>query len=154
QVPGHSQGQSRPPRRAAMRAEFTIPATVAEAGDLAANLGDFADATGWRLAAIVYALVVVQDRDGRPPSETVEIDRLSPRQFAALGIRGLKSPSTVRAHHRTWSAAIVRRAAKPVKLGDTVTLPDIDFADVYRVALGRTEETPQPPVPDPLADPD
>jgi len=138
---------------APMNNTFTLPASIAEADRLAADLGSLAHATGWKLAALVYARVRVQEQHGRPRTETVNLDLLSPEQFAALEIRGLTSKNTVRAYWRAWHSAIVRGVAQPVRLGDTVTLPDRDFWDFYALAAasaGRHEPL-TPPVPDPLA---
>jgi len=136
-----------------MNNTFILPASGAEADRLAADLGTVAHATGWKLAALVYARVRVQEQHGRPRTETVNLDLLSPEQFAALEIRGLTSKNTVRAYWRAWHSAIVRGVAQPVRLGDTVTLPDRDFWDFYALAAasaGRHEPL-TPPVPDPLA---
>jgi len=133
---------------------FTLPTSGAEADRLAADLGTVANATGWKLAALIYARVRVQEQNGRPRTEKVNLDLLSPEQFAALGIRGLTSKTTVRAYWRAWNSAIIRGIAQPVSLGDTVTLPDRDFGDFYALAAasaGRHEPL-TPPAADPLAD--
>jgi len=115
---------------AEQRTLFTVPASVDEADRLAAELGALASATGWQLSALLAARVQLRDRPGRP-SGNVNLDYLSPAGYAALGLRGLRSPSTVRAHVRAWHAAIAKGIAKPVELGDTIELPTADFHDFY-----------------------
>jgi hypothetical protein len=133
---------------------FTVPASAANADRLAADLGALADATGWKLAALIYARVRVQQHRGRPSSsEKINLDLLTPAQFADLGIRGLRGAATVRAYWRAWNVAIIQGLAVPVGLGDEVSLPTADFTDFYFPLAAGDESHSQPdrePVPDPL----
>jgi hypothetical protein len=79
-----------------------IPSTISAAQSRLTAIGSLLQATEWEKAAIVAAFVTVADREGRPSRETATSSSLSPTQFAALGITGLKSKDTVRRYHDAW----------------------------------------------------
>jgi hypothetical protein len=112
-----------------MSERFTIPVDPHAADRVAGELGELATATEWKRAAIVYARVRVQDSQGRPPTETVRSALLSPAEYAVRGIHGLRSKTTVRAYWRAWDNAVTEGLAQPVSLGDSVQLPDAEWAD-------------------------
>lgn len=117
-----------------MSATFTLPSTPSDADNLATELGELATATEWKRAALVYARVRVQGRDGRPVKElTAKDDRLSPEQYAQRGIHGLRSKTTVRAYWHAWDNAITEGLVQPASLGDTVELPEAEWADYYAI---------------------
>lgn len=129
---------------------FTVPADPAAADAMAGELGALATATEWKRAAIVYARVRVQDGQGRPPgAEKDKTDLLSPAEYALRGIHGLRSKTTVRAYWRAWDNAVAEGLAQPVSLGDTVDLPDAEWADYYQ--YGSQPTTPPYYVPPPSA---
>jgi hypothetical protein len=124
--------------------KFRLPATAAEADKLVAELGQLATATEWKRAAIVHARVHVTDSPGRP-TEKVNSDLLTPKQYAKLGIHGLRSKTTVRRYWRVWQRAIEEGVAEPVKLGDRVALPgpDLDWAEYFAAARVEPKLHPQ-----------
>ncbi|SPM43590.1 Mycobacterium numidiamassiliense ORFan [Mycobacterium numidiamassiliense] len=105
---------------------FVLPATAAEADQLNGELGQLAMAVEWKRAALVYARVYVADSPGRP-TEKVNPDLLTPKQYAGLGIHGLRSKTTVRRYWRIWQRAVEEGNAVPVKLGDCVQLPTVGW---------------------------
>jgi hypothetical protein len=111
--------------------DFVIPAKAADADALAGELGGLATAVEWKRAAIVYARVLVREHAGRPEEMLKTAHYLSPRDYALLGIHGLRSANTVRAYWRAWDDAITEGLAEPVALGDEVTLPDAEWHDYY-----------------------
>jgi hypothetical protein len=101
-----------------------IPKTIKEATSRLATLEDVATSTGWERAAIVYAFTY--DGTGGPNrSKTTTV--LTPREFAALGIVGLKSDTTVREYRNAWKAAIKSKHTQEVKPGGDCTLPALDW---------------------------
>lgn len=104
-----------------------IPATIKDAVNQLNGLGDLLTAKEWERAAIVYAFT--RDGTGRDNairSETTT-DGYTARQFADLGITGLKSDATVRIYRKAWQAAIDADKAKPVSPGDEVSEPDMSW---------------------------
>lgn len=114
-----------------MTTEFTLPAAIEDARVELATLEQIAQATGWRRAAIVWAFVEPAEqgwpRSSKTRSHMGSSARMSARDFAALGIAGLRSHHTVSHYHGAWAAAIEAGEAEPVAPGDTVTLPDMPF---------------------------
>lgn len=121
-----------------MDRHFVIPSDPGRADALAGELGELATATEWKRAAIVYARVQVYDNQGRPSAEKVNSDLLSPAEYAAVGIHGLRSKTTVRAYWRAWDKAVTERLALEVSLGDAVELPDAEWADYYQSCSQHT----------------
>lgn len=100
--------------------KVAIPATIEEAQASLQGIGALLTAKSWERAAIVAAFVEIAERDGgRKP---VSSNRLSPNEFAALGITGLKSHVTVRGYVERWTA--VRPAPKPGEIVELEGLPE------------------------------
>ncbi len=93
-----------------------IPSSFDEAKERLVALDGFATATGWERAAIVYAYT----ENNLLPSSGKKI---SFHQFAALGIVGLKSDTTVARFHAAWATAIEQHGAPEVEPGGMVELP-------------------------------
>jgi hypothetical protein len=112
---------------------FVIPGKAAEADALAGELGELATAVEWKRAAIVYARVRVGDHGGDRSKINSDLaaDKMTPAEYALLGIHGLRSATTIRAYWRAWDDAITEGLAEPVALGDEVTQPDAQWADYY-----------------------
>lgn len=108
-----------------MNTKFTIPRTVEAAGKQLAELDGLITARSWQRAAIVYAFVSVADGKGKAPAN--RDSAISPAEFAALGIAGLRSDNTVRAYRGHWQYAIDQGKAKPVGPGSRVEEPDLPF---------------------------
>jgi hypothetical protein len=110
---------------------FTLPSTAAEADTVVDSLGVLATATEWKRAAIIHTRVTVRDRRGRPNGQKLTNDLLTPDEYAALGIHGLRSATTVRRYCRAWQKAIDDGLTVPGCWGGTVKLPTADWADYY-----------------------
>lgn len=101
-----------------------VPKTLDEATTKLVDLDGLVTAREWERAAIVYAFTTEADGPGRPK---VNSDLCSPQEFAALGINGLKSKTTVRTYRRAWQTAIDAKKAKPPRPGGQVTLPEMPW---------------------------
>lgn len=99
-----------------------IPATIEEAQSTLEGLGALLTAKEWERAAIVYAFTE-ERREGRPSKLTTSGEFLSIAEFAALGIAGLKSDTTVRDYRKAWQSAVDDGYARPVVPGQGVDLP-------------------------------
>jgi hypothetical protein len=125
---------------------FTIPPNPDKADALLGELGEMATATDWKRAAIVYARTR-QGMPGRPSQELADNSHfLSFREFAKLGIHGLTHHSSVSLYRSIWQRAVDTGIAEPVSLGDTVTLPDLDWT--------RDTAWPLKPQPEPEPEPE
>jgi hypothetical protein len=126
---------TRPEGVLARLVEVTIPETEDELRSSMDALGGAINAGGWATAAVVYAWTERQ-RPGpnRSSSETI----LGIRDFAALGLRGLASPTTVIRYRAAWEAT-----GLSAERGQTVELPTDDFPrDEYaarRAARGSAD---------------
>ena len=127
--------------------DISIPASLGEAVTALQGLGKLICAREWERAAIVYAFT----RDG----EAGEVGRgrrsesttsnLTPREFAALGITGLRSDQTVRRYRKAWQGAVDAGKAMLVVPGQTVETPSADWGEFYvseRDTRGPTVELP------------
>jgi WhiB family transcriptional regulator, redox-sensing transcriptional regulator len=127
---------------------FTIPADPTDADHLAGELGELATACEWKRAAIVYARVQVSEHGGDRSKLKSDLanGKMTPAEYAVLGIHGLRSPQTVRRYWRAWQRAVDEGLAEPVKLGDTVELPTAEWGDFYAPMrpLPDTNTTDQP----------
>jgi hypothetical protein len=101
--------------------KFTIPASPGKLREELKRLGRVVQEYEWKRAGAVDALV-------REPDEP-EDGRLTPNQFAKLGIRGLKSTRAITQYKQAWRKAVAAGIAEPAKLGATVTLPDVDWRE-------------------------
>ncbi len=111
---------------------MNVPKTIRSAETKLTKLGGIVTASEWERAAIVFAFTEVADKDGgRKPATS---SRLSPNEFAELGIIGLKSKDTVRKYHVAWQDAIDAGEALPIGPGDVFNEPELDFPPVDRTA--------------------
>jgi hypothetical protein len=87
--------------------KINIPGTIDEAVASLAGIGALLTAKEWERAAIVAAFVSLSEfGSNQHTDEGAETGTLSPVEFAALGIVGLKSKGTVRAYAQAWQEAI------------------------------------------------
>jgi len=95
-----------------------IPRDDAEARTLADTL----NSGGWGLAGYLASQVEIGEGQGTR-TELVSSDKLTPMQFAAKGIRGLRSHNTVRLYVERWQST-----GLPIPTpGTNVTMPDLDW---------------------------
>lgn len=106
-----------------------IPESIEAATAALEGVGALLTAKEWERAAIVYAFT----RDGGSGSRTdLPTYRrnalgLTTGEFAALGITGLKSDTTVRDYRKAWQTVIDDGQAVAVAPGDTIEMPDRGF---------------------------
>ncbi len=104
-----------------------IPESVEACVTRLNGLGALLTATEWERAAIVATFVTAGNvGDNQHTIEPARSSSLSPVEFAALGITGLRSKDTVRRYHDAWMNAGQPRP----KPGDTVALPEVAFDKV------------------------
>jgi hypothetical protein len=115
--------------------KINIPGTIDEAVASLTGIGALLTAKEWERAAIVAAFVSLSEGKGK---RNVSSD-ISPVEFAALGIVGLKSKNTVWAYAQAWQEAINQGKAVAAEPGATVALPDLTWES--RKAI---EATPEP----------
>jgi hypothetical protein len=108
-----------------------VPASIEEARNSLNGLGGLITAKEWERAALVYAFT----RDGEPGEHWAEkrndtINKrtgsgtlLSTREFAALGISGLRRKNTVALYRKAWQEAMGRNWVSSATPGDPVDLP-------------------------------
>lgn len=120
---------------------ITIPASIDEAITSLTGLDGLLTAKEWERAAIVWAFT----HEGAPGShwseKRSEITTLSSRDFAKLGIAGLRSDQTVRRYRQAWQAAIGAGLARETHPGQVTELPGMAWAEAYvseRAEKGRT----------------
>ena len=106
---------------------FTLPADQADGIIELASLGGIASATGWKRAAIVYAMTAPGTNRYDVAPRDPEATRENFTAFAKRGIVGLTNSETVSAYHAAWSAA----GEPGITLGVKVNLPTEAFEDVY-----------------------
>ena len=89
------------------------------------GVGRLLTASDWERAAIVAAFVEPMNNGGdrRSISRRTATDSLTPNQFAALGIAGLKSDNTVRRYVEAWQSTGLPRPTP----GEPVALPSEPF---------------------------
>jgi len=124
---------------------FTIPHDIAGAIAVGNNLGAIATASGWARAYLVYAFVRVANHGGDRSKVRPDLagGKMTPQQFAALGIHGLKGANTVREYWYDVDNAITDGVAEPVAPGSNVVLPEAPFDDYHRSLIVRTEPEPE-----------
>lgn len=103
-----------------MGTKVRIPRTPGAVDKRLNELGQIATAVGWERAALVAARVRLTTRGARSDI-TSSSDVKSPKQFADLGIYGLKSQDTVKLHVQNWLDA---NNGEYPELGKSVDLPD------------------------------
>lgn len=122
-----------------------LPQTVEELRSLA----DLHLATGWALAATVWAWTYEGTNQHAAPGKKFP-GTFSISEFAELGIRGLSSRPAVRKYRAAWQAAIDHGIACSVAVGDAVELPEVDF----RGFLEGQRAAAEPPGPGSRPEPD
>jgi hypothetical protein len=102
-----------------------IPATVDAAVDELEGLAALLTAKEWQRSAIVFAFTAISDSHAAIKRDrNGAITKLSPVEFAKLGINGLRSDNTVRFYHKAWLDGGGDPELTP---GQAVELPTIDF---------------------------
>lgn len=112
--------------------KIQIPASVNEAVEKLGSLGKLLTATEWERAAIVAAFV--EEGEGRGKSVNAS-SSISPQEFAALGITGLRSKDTVRRYVRAWMDEVGTRP----QAGHSVSLPSKLFPNDSRGTIDTSE---------------
>jgi hypothetical protein len=88
----------------------------------------------WGTSAIVWAFTEDQQGRRQPRSKVTEV--LGIREFAALGIRGLKSHNSVTKYREAWQHAIDEGWAEVSEPGKRCVLPEESFDGPNTAALG------------------
>lgn len=103
-----------------------IPRTRGEVTEELGQIGELLTATEWRRAALLAAVVRMPGSGSNRGSRQVNADIgvYTPEQFAALGLNGLRSHSTVRLYVQRWLDA---HDGQYPDLGETVTVPDDEW---------------------------
>jgi phage N-6-adenine-methyltransferase len=106
---------------------FVIPTSQEEAVSNLSQAQSWVFGGQWITAAYVYAMTE-ETEGGRPSKTCSKVSRLSMSEFTKLGIRGLSSRNTVAKYRKAWEQAIEIGLAQDVGPGDTVVIPNVDFA--------------------------
>jgi hypothetical protein len=101
-----------------------IPSSVRELATRLNYLDGLMTAAQWQRAALVFAFT--QDGRGKNASSSV-FGILNCKAFAALGISGLKSHTTVERYRAAWQSAIDAGKAVPVAPGDPYREPAMEW---------------------------
>jgi hypothetical protein len=102
-----------------------IPASIEEAIERLAGIGELLTATEWKRAAIVAAFVRLNDGPGGDTRSIASSrNALSTVEFAALGVIDLRTADTVRRYVKAWLAVNDGKYPTP---GRTVKLPTATF---------------------------
>ena len=104
----------------------TIPKTIEAAKTDLGYINTLLTANEWLKAAIVYAFTRDGTNADKAPGRSTSTTSLMPREFAALGIVGLKSDRTVRGYRAAWKEAM-KQGYPDVKPGDEFSVPDLDW---------------------------
>lgn len=124
-----------------------IPASIEEAQERLGGIGRLLTAKGWERAAIVYAFTSNQQGSNQHSRKTA--NALGIREFANLGISGLRDDETVAWVRQAWQDAVDDGAATKAEPGTDVTMPDRDFpkhprtrsaVDGFRAQLRQSPE--------------
>ena len=108
-----------------------IPATLPEAQTELAGLGKLLTAGEWHRAAILAAFVATSPNQAHVKSDM----RMSPTEFAALGIHGLRSKNTIVRYVQAWLDAHDGQYPQP---GEDVELPTTEWPPAERNTGSRT----------------
>lgn len=103
---------------------ITTPASLEEAKRQLGGLGELITAKKWERAAIVATFVRLAEREGRPSSGTATSGSLTPAEFAAFGINGLRSRMSVTKYVQAW---LDTHDGTYPKAGRRVVLPAEEF---------------------------
>ncbi len=109
---------------------MNIPKTIKSAEAKLTKLDGIVSASQWERAAIVYAFTQEGEVGGDPTTAAKvrsDLGVMSFREFAALGIVGLKSKNTVLKYHEAWQSAIDDGEALPIAPGDAFNEPELDW---------------------------
>lgn len=106
-----------------------IPATIEEAVSHLDGLAALLTATEWERAAIVFAFT--EPQQGRRTSSRTTGSPDSIEDFAARGIKGLKSDRTVRDHRKAWEAALADGLVEPTSPCGVYDLPTAEWSAYY-----------------------
>lgn len=111
---------------------ITIPSNDTQAREVA----DAAVLSGWALAGYVASQVYLAEGRGGDPATNARnsIGQLTPTQFAAKGLRGLRSKDTVRLYAERWRDAI----GDPPQPGQVLDLVDLDWPPVP-TGIGKSQ---------------
>ncbi len=116
---------------------MNIPKTIKSAEAKLTKLDGIVSASQWERAAIVYAFTEEGEVGGDPTTAAKvrsDLGVMSFREFAALGIVGLKSKNTVLKYHEAWQSAIDDGEALPIAPGDAFNEPELDFPPAVRTS--------------------
>ena len=120
---------------------ITIPNNIEDATSELTGIESLLTAQGWARCAIIASFVWLDSEGGDQTTKTT--DRLSPAEFAALKIAGLKSAVTVRKYVRFWLTASGGRYPLP---GEDVDLPAMSFPPPFILEPDTEPESePTPP---------
>jgi hypothetical protein len=109
--------------------KFTIPASIEEATESLGGIGRLLHAKEWERAAIVASFVEVGEHGVGVRQAGKATSSLSPAEFAAIGITGLKSKDTVRRYVERWTEH--RPAPRPGEVIDLDGLPEWPGGSTY-----------------------
>lgn len=106
-----------------MASTFTVPSSLSRAKSELVGLDSLVTASEWQRAAIVYAFT----HKGTNRYDVAHENSCTIREFASLGISGLRTQDTVRRYRDAWQQAVDKGLAKPATPGENVRLPAIPF---------------------------
>lgn len=105
-----------------------IPASIDEAVSSLNGLAALLTAKQWERAAIVYAFT---EPGNGGPRTGLDQGQLSLREFAELGISGLRRRERVSAYRDAWQSAIDQGKARALNPGNVAELPDLPWEDFF-----------------------
>ena len=109
---------------------ITIPSNDTQAREVA----DAAVLSGWALAGYVASQVTLDGDHTRKDLMATSSHQVTPREFAAKGLRGLRSKDTVRLYAERWRDAI----GDPPQPGQVLDLVDLDWPPVP-TGIGKSQ---------------
>lgn len=116
-----------------------IPASIDEAVSSLNGVAALLTAKQWERAAIVYAFTTDEINGG--PRTGRNSGQLSLREFATLGITGLRSREQVRAYRDAWQSAIDAGPAEEAVPGQEVELPSLPWDDHFLATLEHPQSS-------------
>lgn len=116
---------------------FQVPKTIDNATAELFTLDGLVTASEWRRAAIVFAFTSTEKRGGPRAANRTSSSAVSAREFAEMGVAGLRSQDTVRRYRNAWQTAIDAGRVRPVAPGDLVVLPETPFPPHAELAPGE-----------------
>lgn len=124
-----------------MTNKITIPTTIEELKPRLVGLTAIVGTSQWSIAAMVYAHTKAEgERHNSLRSDLTP--KMTAKEFATLGIHGLRSDQTVRRYRQAWADAIADGRAKEAQRGKAVALPDGDFPKDSRPGAGVEDRRP------------